>query len=159
MFRSSSGLRVCVGLLRRGSLTVGSTNQTPATAPGRPVPTPRRFSARGDREQPAQRWVLHVDPFSAVRARLAARCSISIRPLDPHSFPEADRAFVAVHSADPGQKVGVDVRYDDRSKELLILASEKFPGNVSIDVTAPIKSGEDDICLSSVGNSRLNGCI
>lgn len=151
MFRSSSGLRVCVGLLRRGSLTVGSTNQTPTTTtPGCPLPTPRRFSVRGDHEQPARQWVLHVDPFSAVRAQLAAPCSISIRPLDPHSFPEADRAFVAVHSADPGQEVGLDVRYDDRSKELLVFA-EKLPGHVSIDVTAPIKSGGDDLCLSSAG--------
>lgn len=158
MFRSSSGLRVSVCLLRRGSMTVGSTNQTPTTTThGCPLPTLRRFSARGDHDQPARRWMLHVDPFSAVRARLATRCSISIRPLDPHSFPEADRAFVAVHSAHTGQEVGVDVRYDDRSKELLILA-EKLPGNVSIDVTAPIKSGEDDLRSNSVGNKCLNGC-
>lgn len=161
MFRNSAGLRVCAGLLRRGSLPVGTTNQTPATtttAPGRPLPTARRFSARGDHEQPARQWALHVDPFSAVRARLAARCSLSIRPLDPHAFPEADRAFVAVHSAEPGQEVGLDVRYDDRSKELLILA-EKIPGNVSIDVTAPIKSGEDEVRLGSVCNECLHGCI
>lgn len=160
MFRSSSGLRVCVGLLRRGSLAVGSTNQTPTipNTPGQPLPIPRRFSASGDHEQPARRWVLHVDPFSAVRARLAARCSISIGPLDPHSFPEADRAFVEVHSTDPGQEVGLDVRYDDRSKELLIIA-EKLPGNVSIDVTAPIKSGEDDFRLSSVCSKCSHGCI
>lgn len=156
MFRSSSGLRGCVGLFRRGSFTVGST-KTPTTTPGCPLHALRRFSARGDHEQPARRWALHVDPFCVVRARLAARCSISIRPLDPHSFPEADRAFVAVHGADPEQEVGLDghldVRYDDRSKELLISA-EKLPGNFSIDVTAPIKSGEeDDKRLNSVGKA------
>lgn len=158
MFRSSSGLRGCVGLFRRGSFTVGST-KTPTTTPGCPLHALRRFSARGDHEQPARRWALHVDPFSVVRARLAARCSISIRPLDPHSFPEADRAFVAVHGADPEQEVGLDghldghldVRYDDRSKELLISA-EKLPGNVSIDVTAPIKS---DVFVTAQGKCNV----
>ncbi|XP_075870874.1 protein FAM185A isoform X2 [Nelusetta ayraudi] len=147
MFRSSSGLRGCVGLLRRGSFTVGSTKTpttTSTTTPGCPLHALRRFSARGDHEQPVRRWALHVDPFCVVRARLAARCSISIRPLDPHSFPEADRAFVGLDGH-------LDVRYDDRSKELLISA-EKLPGNFSIDVTAPIKS---DVFVTAQGKGNV----
>lgn len=147
MFRGSSGLRGCVGLLRWSSFTVRT--QT-LTTPGCPRNAARRFSIsaplRGtthvEDKQPVRQWALQVSPFSTVRARLA--CSISIRPLDLHSFPEADRAFVTVHAADTEQEVGVDhlhVHYDNQSQELLISA-EKVTSDVSIDVAAPIKSSE-----------------
>lgn len=148
MFRGSSGLRGCIGLFRWSSFTVRTET---LTTPGCPRHAARRFSIsaplRGtthvDDKQPVRQWALHVSPFSTVRARLA--CSISIRPLDVHSFPEADRAFVTVHAADTEQEeVGVDhlhVHYDNQTQELLISA-EKVTSDVSIDVAAPIKSSE-----------------
>lgn len=81
-----------------------------------------------------------MSPFTTVRAQLG--CSISVRPLDPHKYPEADRAFITVHGAGREQEVGLDhleVRYDEQSKELLISA-EKVHSDVSIEMAAPIKS-------------------
>ncbi|CAB1441060.1 unnamed protein product [Pleuronectes platessa] len=138
MFWSSAAQRGGVVLLRRWSLTL----------PRCPLHTSRSFStsvpaecpAHQGAQQPVRRWDLTVSPFVSVRALLS--CSISIRPLDPHTFPEADRAFVAVHAADGEQEVGLDqlhVRYDDRSRELLISAG-KVNSSVSIEVAAPIKS-------------------
>nr|XP_019934492.1 PREDICTED: protein FAM185A [Paralichthys olivaceus] len=138
MFWSSAAQRGGVGLLRRWSLTL----------PRCPLHTSRSFSGSVPAECPAhegaqpplRRWDLTVSPFGSVRARLS--CSVSIHPLDPHTFPEADRAFVTVHGAEGEQEVGLDhlhVRYDDRSRELLISA-EKVNSSVSIDVAAPIKS-------------------
>uniref|UniRef100_A0A3Q0R7H0 Family with sequence similarity 185 member A n=1 Tax=Amphilophus citrinellus TaxID=61819 RepID=A0A3Q0R7H0_AMPCI len=86
------------------------------------------------------RWDLAVSPFTTVRAQIG--CSISIHPLDPHAYPEADRAFITVHGAHKEQEVGLDrlnVHYDERSKELLISA-EKVDSEVSIEMAAPIKS-------------------
>lgn len=147
MFWSSAGQRGRVALMRCWSLTV-----SPGTliTPKCPVHTSRSFSISGPAKsptheevnQPLKQWALVVSPFSTVRAQLA--CSISIRPLDPHAFPEADRAFITVHGTDAEQEVGLDhlhVRYDDQSKELLISA-EKVNSSVSIDLAAPIKSSE-----------------
>ncbi|XP_049928708.1 protein FAM185A [Epinephelus moara] len=142
---SSAGRRACVGLLRCWSLTVGA--RTPVT-PHCPLHASRFFSisasvrspAQEEVNQPLKRWSLAVSPFSTVRAQLG--CSISIQPLDPHAFPEADRAFITVHGTDTEQEVCLDhlhVHYDDQSKELLISA-EKVNSSVSIDLTAPIKS-------------------
>ncbi|KAM9377789.1 protein FAM185A [Pholidichthys leucotaenia] len=89
---------------------------------------------------PVKRWALAVSPFTTVRAQLV--CSISVRPLDPHSYPEADRAFITVHGEDGDQGVGVDhlqVRYDEKSKELIISA-DKVNGDFSIELETPIKS-------------------
>lgn len=92
--------------------------------------------------KPLKQWTFVVSPFSTVKAQL--RCNISVRPLDPHSFPEANRAFITVHgtSADQGLKLdNFYVQYDDQNKELNIL-SEKVNSNVSVDLTTPIKSGK-----------------
>lgn len=81
-----------------------------------------------------------MSPFSTVRAQLG--CSICVHPLDPHAFPEADRAFVTVHGAE--SEPGLDdfsVRYDNQNKELLISA-QKESSSVSVDLAAPIKSSE-----------------
>ncbi|XP_071358231.1 protein FAM185A [Trachinotus anak] len=146
LIQSSSGLRGCVGLLRRRSLAV-----SPRTliTPRCPMHTSRHFSGSAPAKsatpaevnQPLKRWALAVSPFSTVRAQLA--CSISIRALDPHAFPEADRAFITVRGADADRQ-GHDldhlrVHYDDQSKELLISA-ERVSSGVSVDLAAPIKS-------------------
>ncbi|XP_022057375.1 protein FAM185A [Acanthochromis polyacanthus] len=135
MFWRSAGQRGSVLLHRCWSLT----------SPRCPLLSPRSFSGSApDRcaaqEEPLRRWALAVSPFTTVRARLA--CSISVCPLDPHRYPEADRAFITVHGTDGEQEVGLDhlqVRYDEQSKELLISA-EKVTSDVSIEMSAPIKS-------------------
>uniref|UniRef100_A0AAQ5ZIS9 DUF4097 domain-containing protein n=1 Tax=Amphiprion ocellaris TaxID=80972 RepID=A0AAQ5ZIS9_AMPOC len=135
MFWRSAGQRGSVLLHRCRTLT----------SPRCPLLPPRSFSISSpDRcpaqEEPLRRWALAVSPFTTVRAQLG--CSISVRPLDPHQYPEADRAFITVHGTDREQEVGLDhlqVRYDEQSKELLISA-EKVNSDVSIEMAAPIKS-------------------
>ncbi|XP_023666195.1 protein FAM185A isoform X2 [Paramormyrops kingsleyae] len=102
--------------------------------------------------KPLKQWTFVVSPFSTVKAQL--RCNISVRSLDPHSFPEANRAFITVHgtSADQGLKLdNFYVQYDDQNKELHIL-SEKVNSNVSVDLTAPIKS---DLCITTSGDGNV----
>ncbi len=142
MFWSSAGQRGWVGLLRCWSLSV---NTGSLTAPRCTLYTSRLFSISAASKCPTheelKQWALEVSPFSTVRAQLG--CSISVRPLDPHAFPEADRAFITVHGTDTEQ-VGLDhlnVHYDDQNKQLLISA-EKVDSHVTIDLAAPIKSSE-----------------
>ncbi|KAF1386581.1 hypothetical protein PFLUV_G00096340 [Perca fluviatilis] len=146
MFCGSAGRRGCVGLLHCWSLAIGP-RRTLAT-PRCPLHTSRFFSisapakssSHDEVNQPLKQWDLVVSPYSTVRVQLG--CSISIRPLDPHAFPEADRVFITVHGTDTEQVIGLDhlqVHYDDQSKELLISAG-KVNRSMSIDLTAPIKS-------------------
>ncbi|KAL3061712.1 hypothetical protein OYC64_009791 [Pagothenia borchgrevinki] len=144
MFCSSAARGGCVGLLRCWTLTAGPRT---LTTPLRPLHTSRYLSISvpvksptyEEVKPPLRQWSLTVDPFSTVRAQLA--CSISIRSLDPHDFPESNRVFITVHGTDTEQEVGLDdlhVHYDDQSKELLI-SGEKVKGSVSLDMTAPTK--------------------
>uniref|UniRef100_A0A3P8RCV3 DUF4097 domain-containing protein n=1 Tax=Astatotilapia calliptera TaxID=8154 RepID=A0A3P8RCV3_ASTCA len=145
MFWGSAGQRGSVGLLRCWSLTVSPKTLTPTRCP---LHTPRSLSfsaplkspAHEEVKQPLRRWDLSVSPFTTVRAQIG--CNISIHPLDPHTYPEADRAFITVHGPDKEQEVSLDrlkVHYDDRSKELLISA-ETVDSDVSIEMSAPLKS-------------------
>lgn len=132
----------CIGLLRFLSF-----NSSKLTKPKCPLRTPRLFSVSASpncpiNDAPVRQWALEVNPFSTVRAQLG--CSISVHPLDPHTFPGADRAFVTVHGAETEQQLGPEhfmVSYDERSKELLISAQE-VSSSVSVDLAAPIKSSE-----------------
>ncbi|KAM7414380.1 hypothetical protein PAMA_019275 [Pampus argenteus] len=161
MFWSSAGQRTCVGLLRSRCLTVSPGTLTVLRCP---LHAPRSLSVSAcvksavtpthgePGKQPLKQWALDVSPFSTVRAQLG--CSISISPLDPHAFPEADRAFITVHRTGAEQEVSLDhlhVQYDDQSKELLISA-EQMNSNVSIDLTAPIKS---NIFISTQGKGDV----
>uniref|UniRef100_UPI0037E86DFC protein FAM185A n=1 Tax=Semicossyphus pulcher TaxID=241346 RepID=UPI0037E86DFC len=158
MFWVTAGQRGCVRLLRCWSMTV--SHRTPTT-PRCPLHTSRFFSISAPSKSPTheelnlplKQWALDVSPFSTIRAQLG--CSISIRPLDPHSFPEADRAFITVHGTDTEQdEVCLDhlhVRYNEQSKELLITA-EKVNSSVSIDVAAPIKS---NVIIAAEGKGNV----
>ncbi|KAF0041239.1 hypothetical protein F2P81_007137 [Scophthalmus maximus] len=147
-----TGQRGPVGLLRCWSLTV--TPRCPLhTSRSFSVTAPAKSPTPEEPKRPLKQWALAVSPFSAVRARLA--CSISIRPLDPHTFPEADRAFVTVHGADAERDVGLDhvlVHYDDQTKELLISA-ERLNSSVSVDLAAPIKS---NLFITTQGGGNVN---
>ncbi|XP_061750190.1 protein FAM185A [Nerophis ophidion] len=97
---------------------------------------------------------LAVSPFSTVRARLA--CSISVQPVDPHAFPEADRAFVTIRGGkSPSSQEEVagdfDVQYDEHDKELLI-SSERDDSSLSVHVSAPIKS---NIVINTRGKGNV----
>ncbi|KAJ8386941.1 hypothetical protein AAFF_G00165380 [Aldrovandia affinis] len=90
--------------------------------------------------------------ISTVRAQL--RCNISVQPLDPHAFPDSNRAFITVKgtSADQGLKLdNFHVQYDDQNKELTIL-SEKVNSNVSVELTTPIKS---DLYITTLGEGNV----
>ncbi|XP_032380083.1 protein FAM185A [Etheostoma spectabile] len=146
MFCGPAGRRGCVGLLHCcWSLTTGPrTLATPRcpllTSRSFSISATAKYSTHNEVNQPLKQWDLLVSPYSTVRVQLG--CSISIRPLDPHAFPEADRVFIRVHGTDTEQAIGLDylqVHYDDQSKELLISA-KKVNHSMSIDLTAPIKS-------------------
>ncbi|XP_073687882.1 protein FAM185A [Garra rufa] len=92
-----------------------------------------------DLNKPIKKWELFINPFTKVNCHLG--CNISIKSLDPHAFPEADRAFISVHVTDANQTPNVErfhVHYDDQSNELKILADE-VDNNVTVELTAPIK--------------------
>lgn len=150
MLLSSMKRPGCLGLLR-----FLSSNSGKLTKPKCPLRTPRLFSVSASlncpiNDAPVRQWALEVNPFSTVRAQLG--CSISVHPLDPHTFPEADRAFVTVHGAETEQQLGLEhfmVSYDEQSKELLISAQE-VSSSVSIDLAAPIKSSECPLAPQTV---------
>lgn len=107
----------------------------------------RRFSdapaTTKDLNKPIKQWELLVSPYTKVRCHLG--CNISIKPLDPHDFPEADRAFITVRVTDANRTFNVNkfhVHYDDKSNELQIL-SDEVDSSITVELTAPIKSGKD----------------
>ncbi|KAM4573034.1 protein FAM185A [Odontesthes bonariensis] len=145
MFWISAGQRGSVGLLRCWSLTVSPRGLTTCKYPQLYLRSffssaPVSSAHEEVKPSPLRQWALAVSPFTSVRAQLG--CNISIRPLDPHVYPEANRAFITVHGADTEQEVCLDhlhVHYDEQSKDLLISA-EKVNSDVSIEVDAPIKT-------------------
>ncbi|XP_068459499.1 protein FAM185A [Clinocottus analis] len=157
MFWSSAGRQRCVGLLRCWSLTVSPRSPTTPRCPLDPpqffsISAPKKSSTQEEVNQPLRRWALAVSPFCTVRAQLG--CSISIRPLDPHTHPEANRVFITVHGTDSEKQLILDhlhVHYDDSSEELLISA-EKVTSSVSIDLAAPIKS---NLFITSQGKGNV----
>ncbi|KAM3869968.1 protein FAM185A [Diretmus argenteus] len=93
-------------------------------------------------DKPLKQWTLVVNPFSTVRVHVG--CNISVLPLDPHAFPEANRAFITVRGTGTGPDQGIKlddfhVHYNDHDKELVILA-KKVSSDVSVELAAPIKS-------------------
>ncbi|XP_045892799.1 protein FAM185A [Micropterus dolomieu] len=155
MFWSSAGQRGCVGLLRCWSLAASSRTLTTPRCPSRffSISATSKSRTHVEVNPPLKQWAPEVSPFSTVRAQLG--CSISISPLDPHAFPEADRALITVHGTDTEQEVGLDhlhVHYDDQSKELHISAGE-VNNSVLIDVAAPIKS---NLFITTQGNGNVH---
>ncbi|XP_034032613.1 protein FAM185A [Thalassophryne amazonica] len=134
MLWSSAGQRACVGvLLRLRAVRTGAGTHT--------CPCRLLYTSRSPERvpEPLRRWTVAVDPFGTVRAQLA--CSISVVPLDPHSFPDADRAVITVRGTEEEEvSVGhLRAHYDDRSKELLISA-EDVNSSVSVELAAPIRN-------------------
>ncbi|CAL8358282.1 unnamed protein product [Lota lota] len=85
-------------------------------------------------------WNFVVDPFCTVLSRLG--CSVAVRSLDPHAFPEANQAFVVVYGSSVDRSVKLDqfkVHYDSQNKELSILA-DRVSSDMSVELTTSIKS-------------------
>ncbi|XP_016312163.1 protein FAM185A-like isoform X3 [Sinocyclocheilus anshuiensis] len=125
---------VCVGSVQRCSRLFSRALISQALRAFSDAPaTPK------DLKKPVKQWELLVNPFTNVKCHLS--CNISIKSLDPHAFPEADRAFISVHVTDANQTANVDgfhVHYDDQSNELKILG-DGVDSNVTVELTAPIK--------------------
>lgn len=92
--------------------------------------------------EPLKRWTFTVSPFIKISCHV--HCSVSVQPLDAHAFPGADQVFVAVHGRSADDVTALDtvqVHYDDQSKELQVISHETITTDLSIDLTAPVKSG------------------
>lgn len=138
--------RICIGALRvRNQECISLGLALPSTVA-------RIFSTAPsllrDVNQPLKQWAFEVSPFSKVNANL--RCDLSVRPLDPHAYPEADRAFISVLGTNADHESKWDdlhVVYSDQNKELVI-HGDKMTSNVTVELIAPIKSGECvELCL------------
>ncbi|KAM5204575.1 protein FAM185A isoform 3-T3 [Hipposideros larvatus] len=83
-------------------------------------------------------WALQVSPFGWLRARLP--CHLAVRPLDPLTYPDADRVLVAVSGVEGGaQDLGdLHVKYDGALKEVAIV-SDTIDPQASVEVIAPLK--------------------
>lgn len=86
-------------------------------------------------------WALQVSPFGWLRARLP--CHLAVRPLDPLTYPDADRVLVAVSGVEGGaQDLGdLHVKYDGALKEVAIV-SDTIDPQASVEVIAPLKFGK-----------------
>ncbi|XP_007943398.2 protein FAM185A [Orycteropus afer afer] len=96
-------------------------------------------------------WTLLVSPFGRLRARLP--CDLTVRPLDPLTYPDADRVLVVVSGVE-GRAQGLDglqVRYDEARKEVTIV-SETIDPQVSVEVDAPLKF---DLNVKSSGSGHV----
>ncbi|KAM9753582.1 protein FAM185A [Menidia menidia] len=156
MFWISAGQRGSIGLLRCWSLTVSPRGVTTSRCPQlhlRSLFSSAPVSSRHEEAKPSplRQWALTVSPFTTVKAHLG--CNISIRSLDPHAYPEADRAFITVHGPDSEDvcRDHIHVHYDEQSKELLISA-ESVNSDVSIEMDAPIKC---DLLIAASGKGSV----
>ncbi|XP_032944766.1 protein FAM185A isoform X4 [Rhinolophus ferrumequinum] len=109
----------------------------------------------GSEPGPAHRtlkaWELLVSPFGRLRARLP--CHLAVRPLDPLTYPDADRVLVAVSGVEGGAQdlADLQVKYDEARKEVAIV-SDTIDPQASVEVIAPLKF---DLNIKSSGS----GCI
>ncbi|XP_037692406.1 protein FAM185A isoform X2 [Choloepus didactylus] len=128
----------------------------------------RPYGSRGDERSPEsepevtlpgparrtlKEWMLLVSPFGRLRAQLP--CHLAVRPLDPLTYPDADRVLVAVNGMEgrAGDLDSLLVQYDGELKEMAIVCvSETIDPQASVEVNAPLKF---DLNIKSSGS----GCI
>nr|XP_045366438.1 protein FAM185A isoform X1 [Camelus bactrianus] len=117
---------------------------------GRPGSEPE-VSPFGLTRQTLKEWALLVSPFGRLRARLP--CHLAVRPLDPLTYPDADRVLVAVSGVEGRARAlaGLQVVYDEALKEVAIV-SDVIDPQASVEVTAPLKF---DLNIKSSGS----GCV
>lgn len=102
----------------------------------RPVSATRSLSSK-QKGTALKRWTLLVDPFSSLKVRLP--CDVSVKALDPHGYPDADRVFVELLSPNQAENVDdVQVQYDKALKQMVV-ASENVSGDARIVLVTPVK--------------------
>lgn len=105
----------------------------------RPVSATRSLSSK-QKGTALKRWTLLVDPFSSLKVRLP--CDVSVKALDPHGYPDADRVFVELLSPNQAENVDdVQVQYDKALKQMVVV-SENVSGDARIVLVTPVKFGE-----------------
>ncbi|XP_028381810.1 protein FAM185A isoform X3 [Phyllostomus discolor] len=162
MFASRSGWGL--DCLRLGHLRVWAGDAVGPRACG--AGQARRYGSRGGKRPPGsepqdsppgpagetlREWVLPVSPFGRLLARLP--CHLAVRPLDPLTYPDADRVLVAVSGEEGGAQAlaGLQVKYDVAVEEVAI-ESDTLDPQASVEVQAPLKF---DLNIKSSGS----GCI
>ncbi|XP_023400253.1 protein FAM185A isoform X5 [Loxodonta africana] len=121
----------------------GGCERGPGSEPKVTPPDPERRTLK--------EWTLLVSPFGRLLARLP--CDLTVKPLDPLTYPDADRVLVAVSGVEGGAQglEGLQVRYDKERKEMAIV-SETIDPQASVEVEAPLKF---DLNIKSSGS----GCV
>ncbi|XP_051890011.1 protein FAM185A [Pristis pectinata] len=104
--------------------------------PRRPVTQTRSLGSKR-KGNALKRWTLLVDPFSSLKVRLP--CDVSVKALDLHGYPAADRAFVELFSPNQGENLDdVVVQYDKALKQMTVV-SENVSSDARIDLVTPVK--------------------
>uniref|UniRef100_A0A673SUN2 Family with sequence similarity 185 member A n=1 Tax=Suricata suricatta TaxID=37032 RepID=A0A673SUN2_SURSU len=131
---------------RAGSAREYSSGGGPRQPESEPAVSPPGLA-----RQTLKEWALLVSPFGRLRARLP--CRLSVRPLDPLTYPDGDRVLVAVRAAEGGARglAGLQVEYDEALKEVAIV-SDTIDPQASVEVNAPLKF---DLNIKSSGP----GCV
>ncbi|KAM8861182.1 protein FAM185A [Synchiropus picturatus] len=99
-----------------------------------------------EQQKDVKKWTLEVSPFTRVQAHVG--CSISVRPLDLHAVPGANRAEITVHGSEPDL---LHVNYNHQSQQLLISAAE-LDSSVVLELAAPVKSS---LLITTLGNGNV----
>ncbi|XP_069765830.1 fibrinogen-like 2a isoform X6 [Narcine bancroftii] len=117
--------------------------------PGRAA-TPTRSLGSKPKGSALKRWTLLVEPFSNLKVRLP--CDVSVRALDPHGYPAADRAFVELLSPNQGENLDdVLVQYDRALKQMVVV-SENVSSEARVHLVTP---GKFDLDISTF----REGCV
>ncbi|XP_038250416.1 protein FAM185A isoform X1 [Dermochelys coriacea] len=125
----------------------------PSSGCGSPA-GPEAGKKRGNK--PLKEWTLIVSPFGQLKVRLP--CHVTVSPLDPLRYPEADRALVTVSGVDSSLPQGVDldrlqVKYDEALKEMTIV-SDRMDSKAAVVVKTPMKF-DLDIKTSGTGCVKI----
>ncbi|XP_072097727.1 fibrinogen-like 2a isoform X3 [Mobula birostris] len=121
-------------LLKEGACVISRSFL--CAVPRRPLAHNRSLGSK-QKGSALKRWTMLVDPFSSLKVRLP--CDVSVKALDPHGYPAADRAFVELLS--PNQAENLDdvlVQYDKARKQMLVV-SENISSDARIDLITPVK--------------------
>ncbi|XP_067420618.1 protein FAM185A isoform X2 [Emydura macquarii macquarii] len=151
-------LGVRVAGVRRGLLSSGGPWRGPRggswSCTALFVTGPQEGKKRGNK--PLKEWTLIVSPFGQLEVRLP--CHVTVSPLDPLRYPEADRALVRVSGVDDNlhQQMDLDcihVKYDEALKKMTIV-SDHIDSKAAVVVKTPMKF-DLDIKTSGTGCVKI----